>query len=176
MLLHRFGVLAAPVYCTKIASRLVRTYTDRHGLKYLVQEMLEIDISKQQQMSDWGAATLTQAQVEYAATDVLYLHRLRAALDARLVREGRRRWRRPVSTFCRIARRSTSRDGTGRTSSRIPEEGAMNPGGEADRDQLIAAGRRVIAIEAEALVALSGTVGESFAEAVRADAARRGGG
>lgn len=88
-LLHAFGVLTAPVYCTKIASRLVRTYTDRHGLKYLLQEMLEIDISKQQQSSDWGAARLSEAQVGYAASDVLYLHRLREVLEARLAREGR---------------------------------------------------------------------------------------
>jgi ribonuclease D len=89
VLLHRFGVLTAPVYCTKIASKLVRTYTDRHGLKYLLQELLEIDISKQQQSSDWGAEKLSQAQMDYAAADVLYLHRLRTALDAMLEREGR---------------------------------------------------------------------------------------
>jgi ribonuclease D len=89
VLLNRFNVLAAPVYCTKIASRLVRTYTDRHGLKDLVRELLDIDISKQQQSSDWGAAELSAAQVEYAASDVLHLHRLRAELDARLAREGR---------------------------------------------------------------------------------------
>lgn len=88
-LYHAFGVLAAPVYCTKIASRLVRTYTDRHGLKNLTQELLGIDISKQQQMSDWGAETLSQAQLDYAASDVLYLHRLREELDRRLAREGR---------------------------------------------------------------------------------------
>ena len=86
---NAFGTLAAPVYCTKIASKLCRTYTDRHGLKYLLQEMLGIDISKQQQMSDWGAPELTAAQLEYAASDVLYLHRLREALDLRLAREGR---------------------------------------------------------------------------------------
>ncbi len=86
---HAFGALAAPVYCTKIASRLVRTYTDRHGLKNLLQELLDIDISKQQQSSDWGADTLSEAQLDYAASDVLYLHRLREALDARLAREGR---------------------------------------------------------------------------------------
>jgi len=86
---HAFGALAAPVYCTKIASKLVRTYTDRHGLKNLVQELLEIDISKQQQSSDWGAETLTEAQKVYAASDVLYLHRLKAALDGMLEREGR---------------------------------------------------------------------------------------
>jgi len=84
-----FGVLARPVYCTKIASKLARTYTDRHGLKYLLSELLGVDISKQQQTSDWGAAELSEAQLEYAATDVLYLHRLRAVLDARLEREGR---------------------------------------------------------------------------------------
>ncbi|MFC6688990.1 ribonuclease D [Jhaorihella thermophila] len=88
-LYHAFGALAAPVYCTKIASRLVRTYTDRHGLKNLCQELLGIDISKQQQMSDWGAEELTEAQLDYAASDVLYLHRLKEALDARLAREGR---------------------------------------------------------------------------------------
>ncbi|MEL7087876.1 MAG: ribonuclease H-like domain-containing protein [Planctomycetota bacterium] len=84
-----FGALAAPVYCTKIASKLTRTYTDRHGLKNLLQELLEIDISKLQQQSDWGAETLTSAQQEYAASDVLYLHRLREVFDARLKREGR---------------------------------------------------------------------------------------
>ena len=86
---NAFGTLTAPVYCTKIASRLVRTYTDRHGLKALLQELLGVDISKQQQSSDWGAAHLSQAQVEYAASDVLYLHQLRDALNAMLVREGR---------------------------------------------------------------------------------------
>lgn len=86
---HAFGVRAAPVYCTKIASKLIRTYTDRHGLKYLLDELLGIDISKQQQTSDWGAAELTPAQLDYAASDVLYLHRLKDALDARLEREGR---------------------------------------------------------------------------------------
>jgi ribonuclease D len=86
---HAFGALAAPVYCTKIASKLVRTFTDRHGLKYLLQELVEVDISKQQQTSDWGAATLTEAQKAYAASDVLYLHRLKASLDAMLAREGR---------------------------------------------------------------------------------------
>ena len=86
---NAFGVVTAPVYCTKIASRLVRTYTDRHGLKNLLQELLGIDISKQQQSSDWGAETLTDAQLEYAASDVLYLHRLRDALNAMLQREGR---------------------------------------------------------------------------------------
>ncbi|QYX56952.1 ribonuclease D [Roseovarius sp. SCSIO 43702] len=88
-LLNAFGALTAPVYCTKIASKLVRTYTDRHGLKYLLQELLGVDISKQQQSSDWGAETLSEAQLEYAASDVLYLHRLRDELNARLLREGR---------------------------------------------------------------------------------------
>jgi len=86
---NAFGAVTAPVYCTKIASRLIRTYTDRHGLKNLLQELLNVDVSKQQQSSDWGADTLTDAQLEYAASDVLYLHRLRDALNARLVREGR---------------------------------------------------------------------------------------
>jgi ribonuclease D len=84
-----FGALTAPVYCTKIASRLIRTYTDRHGLKNLLQELLLVDISKQQQSSDWGAKNLSKAQVEYAASDVLYLHQLRNALNKMLIREGR---------------------------------------------------------------------------------------
>ena len=86
---HRFGVLAAPVWCTKIAAKLVRTFTDRHGLKYLLAEMLNIDISKMQQSSDWGAPVITAAQRDYAASDVLYLHRLKAELETMLVREGR---------------------------------------------------------------------------------------
>ncbi len=89
VMLNRFGVLTAPVYCTKIASKLVRTYTDRHGLKNLLQELLKVDISKQQQSSDWGAPVLTQAQIDYAASDVLYLHRLMEILNERLAREGR---------------------------------------------------------------------------------------
>ena len=86
---HYLGVVAAPVFCSKIASRLIRTYTDRHGLKNLLQELLGIDISKQQQSSDWGAEILTDAQLEYAASDVLYLHKLRDVLNTRLEREGR---------------------------------------------------------------------------------------
>lgn len=86
---HAFGALTSPVYCTKIASRLVRTYTDRHGLKNLTQELLGIDLSKQQQSSDWGADELNPAQLEYAASDVLHLHQLRDALNAMLQREGR---------------------------------------------------------------------------------------
>ncbi|MBB5687566.1 ribonuclease D [Sphingobium boeckii] len=86
---HYMGVLTEPVYCTKIASRLIRTYTDRHGLKELVKEILQTDISKQQQSSDWGGAELSEAQREYAASDVRYLHRLKAELDVRLAREGR---------------------------------------------------------------------------------------
>lgn len=88
-LYHTFGALAAPIYCTKIASRLVRTYTDRHGLKNLCQELLGVDISKQQQISDWGAPDLSEAQLDYAASDVLYLHQIRDALNDRLAREGR---------------------------------------------------------------------------------------
>jgi ribonuclease D len=88
-LLNAFGVVTAPVYCTKIASKLVRTYTDRHGLKNLLDQLLKVDISKQQQMSDWGAPELTEAQLDYAASDVLYLHRLREKLNVLLEREGR---------------------------------------------------------------------------------------
>ncbi len=88
-MLNAFGAVTAPVYCTKIASKLVRTYTDRHGLKNLLQELLGIDISKQQQSSDWGAPELTEAQLSYAASDVLYLHRLKQELDRMLTREGR---------------------------------------------------------------------------------------
>ncbi len=88
-LFNTFGVLAAPVYCTKIASKLIRTYTDRHGLKNLLDELLNVDISKLQQMSDWGAEHLTEAQLNYAASDVLYLHALKEKLDERLAREGR---------------------------------------------------------------------------------------
>lgn len=88
-MLNAFGAVTAPVYCTKIASRLVRTYTDRHGLAKLLQELLSIDISKQQQSSDWGAAELSQAQIDYAASDVLYLHQLRDKLNVMLEREGR---------------------------------------------------------------------------------------
>lgn len=88
-LFNAFGVLARPVYCTKIASRLTRTYTDRHGLKNLLEELLTVDVSKLQQMSDWGAENLTAAQLDYAASDVLYLHRLKEKLDGRLAREGR---------------------------------------------------------------------------------------
>ena len=88
-LLKTFGILTGPVYCTKIASKLIRTYTDRHGLKNLLQELLDTDISKQQQSSDWGSETLTDAQLEYAASDVLYLHSLKNELDLRLKREGR---------------------------------------------------------------------------------------
>lgn len=84
-----FGITVGPLFCTKIASRLVRTYTDRHGLKDVIKELVGVDISKQQQSSDWGAAELSPAQVEYAATDVLYLHALRLRLTAMLEREGR---------------------------------------------------------------------------------------
>lgn len=89
-LYHALGVMPQPVYCTKIASKLVRTYTDRHGLKDLARELLGVDMSKQQQSSDWGAETLTQAQLDYAASDVLYLHDMRRHLDRMLSREGRR--------------------------------------------------------------------------------------
>lgn len=88
-MLNAFGAVTAPVYCTKIASRLIRTFTDRHGLAKLLQELLDVDISKQQQSSDWGAPELTKAQIDYAASDVLYLHRLREVLNGMLLREGR---------------------------------------------------------------------------------------
>ncbi|GJE60234.1 ribonuclease D [Methylobacterium trifolii] len=89
VLFRAFGVMPGPVYCTKIASKLARTYTDRHGLKDVVRELVGVDLSKQQQSSDWGAPTLTQAQIDYAASDVLYLHAAREKLDAMLAREGR---------------------------------------------------------------------------------------
>jgi ribonuclease D len=89
VLFHTFGVMPQPIYCTKIASRLSRTYTDRHGLKDLVREILNVDMSKQQQSSDWGAQGLSEAQLAYAASDVLHLHALRERLDAMLAREGR---------------------------------------------------------------------------------------
>jgi ribonuclease D len=88
-LYNALGVMPQPVYCTKIASRLTRTYTDRHGLKDLVREVLSVDLSKQQQSSDWGAASLTDAQLSYAASDVLHLHALRDKLDVMLAREDR---------------------------------------------------------------------------------------
>ncbi len=89
VLAHTFGVMPKPVFCTKIASKLTRTYTDRHGLKEICNELLDVNISKQQQSSDWGAETLSQAQLEYAASDVLYLHKLKDILEKRLEREGR---------------------------------------------------------------------------------------
>jgi ribonuclease D len=89
ILFHSFGVMPAPVYCTKVASKLVRTYTDRHGLKDLVKELLNIELSKQQQSSDWGASDLTEAQLSYAASDVLHLHALKTRLDEMAAREDR---------------------------------------------------------------------------------------
>jgi ribonuclease D len=89
VLFRAFGVMPTPVYCTKIASRLTRTYTDKHGLKDLVRELLGIELSKQQQLSDWGSPELSEAQVAYAASDVLHLHALKAKLDVLLAREGR---------------------------------------------------------------------------------------
>ena len=89
MLQRYLGVVTAPVYCTKIASKLVRTYTDRHGLKDLARELVNIDMSKQQQSSDWGADKLSEAQLAYAASDVLHLHEIKSVLDAMLAREGR---------------------------------------------------------------------------------------
>ena len=89
MLYHYLGVMALPVYCTKIASRLARTFTDRHGLRELCKDLLSVDLSKQQQSSDWGAPSLSDEQLRYAASDVLHLHALRDRLDAMLTREGR---------------------------------------------------------------------------------------
>ncbi|MCC5979255.1 MAG: ribonuclease D [Salinarimonas sp.] len=89
VLSHALGAMPAPIYCTKIASKLVRTYTDRHGLKDLLRELLQVEISKQQQSSDWAAQTLSPAQLEYAASDVLYLHKLKERLDVMLAREER---------------------------------------------------------------------------------------
>jgi len=89
MLKHSLGIEVSPIWCTKIASRLVRTYTDRHGLKDILRDLLGLEISKQQQSSDWGAENLSEAQLEYAASDVLHLHALKDALEARLKREGR---------------------------------------------------------------------------------------
>jgi ribonuclease D len=99
VLKHRFGVITGPVYCTKIASRLARTYTDRHGLKDLVKELLNVDLSKQQQSSDWGADKITDAQLDYAASDVLYLHDLKRHLDRMLQREGRQALARACMDF-----------------------------------------------------------------------------
>jgi ribonuclease D len=89
MIQHHLGVVCRPVYCTKVASKLARTFTDRHGLRDLCRELLGVDLSKQQQTSDWGAAELSEEQLNYAASDVLYLHRLKAVLDEMLAREGR---------------------------------------------------------------------------------------
>ena len=89
MLQQAFGVRTAPVWCTKVAAKLIRTFTDRHGLKYLLNELVGVDVSKAQQTSDWGSTTLTDAQKDYAASDVLYLHKLKAELQAILIREDR---------------------------------------------------------------------------------------
>jgi ribonuclease D len=99
VLKHAFGIMPRPVYCTKIASRLARTFTDRHGLKDLAKEFLNIELSKQQQSSDWGAHHLTQEQLNYAASDVLHLHALREKLEAMLVREGREHLARACFAF-----------------------------------------------------------------------------
>jgi ribonuclease D len=99
VLYRHLGAMAGPVYCTKIASKLARTYTDRHGLKDLVRELLGLEISKQQQSSDWGAETLSQAQLDYAASDVLHLHALRERLDSMLEREGRAEMARECFAF-----------------------------------------------------------------------------
>ena len=117
-----FGVMARPVYCTKIASRLARTYTDKHGLKDLARELLGVDVSKQQQSSDWGADDLTDAQVAYAATDVLHLHALKEKLDAMLAREGRAELAAACFASCPTACGSTWPAGRPRTFFRIPRK------------------------------------------------------
>jgi ribonuclease D len=99
VLKHTFGVMPRPIYCTKIASRIARTFTDRHGLKDLCRELLGIELSKQQQSSDWGTSELTQDQLNYAASDVLYLHALKEKLDAMLMREGREHLARACLAF-----------------------------------------------------------------------------
>ena len=119
---HYLGVMAAPVFCTKIASRLIRTYTDRHGLKELVRELLGQDISKQQQSSDWGNPEISEAQREYAASDVRFLHRLKDELEVRLAREGRTDLRRPASNSCPIGRDSIWPVGRIPTFSRMLEQ------------------------------------------------------
>lgn len=102
---RHLGVTATPVYCTKVVSKLVRTYTDRHGLKDLAGELLGIELSKQQQSSDWGAADLTQQQLAYAASDVLHLHAIKAKLDAMLDREGRRAYAEQAFAFLPVRAR-----------------------------------------------------------------------
>ena len=121
VLQHAFGVMPAPVYCTKIASKIARTYTDRHGLKDLTRELLGVEISKQQQSSDWGAETLSEAQLAYAASDVLHLHALRAQAR-RHARSARAATGSPAppSPICPIACASTSRDSRRWTSFRTP--------------------------------------------------------
>ena len=109
---NAFGVVTSPVWCTKIASKLVRTYTDRHGLKYLLNELVGVDVSKQQQTSDWGAADLSDAQLEYAASDVLHLHKLKDALEERLRRENRMGLA-PACSDCLPARAQRDRLGWG---------------------------------------------------------------
>ncbi|WP_158812631.1 ribonuclease D [Methylocapsa sp. S129] len=99
VLCHAFGIMPEPVYCTKIASKLARTYTDRHGLKDLARELIGVDLSKQQQSSDWGAPALSEAQLTYAASDVLHLHALRSRLDAMLTRENRDSLARAAFTY-----------------------------------------------------------------------------
>jgi ribonuclease D len=108
VLYNAFGVMPQPIYCTKIASRLARTYTDRHGLKDLVREVLNIDLSKQQQSSDWGSQSLSEAQLAYAASDVLHLHGLRERLDAMLAREGRTELAQACFEFLADARQARS--------------------------------------------------------------------
>ena len=119
MIQRHFGIVCSPVYCTKVASRMVRTNTDRHGLKDLCRDLLGVELSKQQQTSDWGGAELTTEQLDYAAADVLYLHALRTIMDGLLDREGRRPLAEACSASCRSAPPSTLPVGPTKTFSPI---------------------------------------------------------
>ena len=119
--------ICKPLYCTKIASKLVRTYTDRHGLKDLVRELLGIELSKEQQSSDWGATELTEKQLAYAASDVAHLHAFKTALDAMLAREGRMHLAKPVSISCPRVPNWIWRAGKKSTSSRIRRSALAEP-------------------------------------------------
>jgi len=150
VLLHRFGVLTAPVYCTKIASKLTRTYTDRHGLKDLLKEVLAVDITKYQQSSDWGAPELSEAQLEYAASDVLYLHALRDAMDQRLAREGRTQHAAAAFAY-------------------LPHRAALDLAGDTtETGDSLSAAREVILQEAEALKLLAQSLDSRFEAAIAA--------
>ena len=124
VLQHALGIRVAPVQCTKIAAKLTRTFTDRHGLRDLCRELLGVEISKQQQTSDWGAPDLTAEQLAYAASDVLHLHALWESLEALLGARGGWSWRRRASPSCRLGRGSICWVGRSQTFSRIDRRGA----------------------------------------------------